>query len=115
MHRNLAAQRRGRPRKVSAEDNQCTLVFERSLAIDEHFEGEPQTDALTLGSLPQCVGEMIFCVHEPQYAAQDRSATTYRVQNSISDTLSVCPGFPFPGFLFPGFPRVFHGYVLDSV
>jgi hypothetical protein len=20
---------------------------------------------------PQCVGEMIFCVHEPQYAAQD--------------------------------------------
>jgi putative transposase len=28
MHRNLTAQKRGRPRKVAAEDNQCTLVFE---------------------------------------------------------------------------------------
>ncbi len=28
LHRNLAAQKRGRPRKVAAEDNQCTLVFE---------------------------------------------------------------------------------------
>jgi hypothetical protein len=28
MHRNLAAQKRWRPRKVAAEDSQCTLVFE---------------------------------------------------------------------------------------
>src|ERR1700691_3953641 len=28
MHRNLAAQKRGRPRKVAAEDKQGTLVFE---------------------------------------------------------------------------------------
>jgi putative transposase len=28
MHRSLAAQRRGRPRKVAAEDKQCALVFE---------------------------------------------------------------------------------------
>jgi hypothetical protein len=26
-----------------------------------------------LGVISQCVGEMIFCVHEPQYAAQDAS------------------------------------------
>jgi hypothetical protein len=25
------------------------------------------------GTDGQCVGEMIFCVHEPQYAAQDPS------------------------------------------
>jgi plasmid stabilization system protein ParE len=41
---------------------------------------------------PQCVGEMVICVHEAQHAAQiHRSVTTYSVQNSISDTLSVCP------------------------
>jgi hypothetical protein len=28
---------------------------------------------IPLVSVPQCVGEMIFCVHEPQYAAQDPS------------------------------------------
>jgi hypothetical protein len=28
MHGNLAAQKRGRPRKVAAEEKQCTLVFD---------------------------------------------------------------------------------------
>jgi putative transposase len=28
MHRNLTAQKRGRPRKAAAEETQCTLVFE---------------------------------------------------------------------------------------
>jgi putative transposase len=28
MHRNLAAQKRGRPRKTTAEESQCTLVFD---------------------------------------------------------------------------------------
>ena len=32
-----------------------------------------QMRAFTLGVTPQCVGEMIFCVNEPQYAAQDPS------------------------------------------
>jgi hypothetical protein len=35
---------------------------------------------------------MIFCVHEPQYAAQDPSfGYTYSVQTSISDTQVSCP------------------------
>ncbi len=35
---------------------------------------------------------MVIYAHEPQHAAQiHRSVTTYSVQNSISDTLSVCP------------------------
>ena len=28
MHRNLTAQKRGRPRKVPAEEKQCVLIFE---------------------------------------------------------------------------------------
>ena len=36
---------------------------------------------------------MVICVHEAQHAAQiHRSVTTYSVQDSISDTLLVCPG-----------------------
>jgi hypothetical protein len=55
----------------------------------------------------QCVGEMVIYAHEPQHAAKiHRSVTTYSVQNSISDTLSVCPAFPRPAFPpGPAFPR----------
>jgi hypothetical protein len=56
-----------------------------------------------LGSFPQCVGEMVIYAYEPRHAAKiHRSVTTYSVQNSISDTLSVWPSFPFfPGFSLP--------------
>ena len=36
----------------------------------------------------QCVGEIVFCVHEPQHVAQDPSFSyNISAQNSISDTL----------------------------
>jgi Universal stress protein family len=39
----------------------------------EHYEQSFTQLRGLFGTDGQCVGEMIFCVHEPQYAAQDPS------------------------------------------
>jgi hypothetical protein len=45
-----------------------SFVVSPELALSETVPKTPVKVAA-----PQCVGEMIFCVHEPQYAGQDPS------------------------------------------